>query len=286
MSTGGGLAMLLGALAGGLGALACREGMLAAPWAARWLGRAIEPLRRAGREGYTPSADERRRLAALGAAILLFGGAVVLGPGPAPLLALAGPAVAASVVRRRRARYRRELDRGLGAIATSIADALSGGGSLRAALAASAASLEGPAATEMARVRADLELGVPTAAALDRLRARSRSARVDSFCAALASQRLAGGDLAGLLRSFAAATAERERSVSDARSATAQARFTGLLVAAMPAGTAVFAELLEPGFVGGLLAEPAPAGLLAMAAALQLAGFVAISRLSRVEAHG
>ena len=286
MSTGGGLAMLLGALAGGLGALACREGMLAAPWAARWLGRAIEPLRRAGREGYTPSADERRRLAALGAAILLFGGAVVLGPGPAPLLALAGPAVAASVVRRRRARYRRELDRGLGAIATSIADALSGGGSLRAALAASAASLEGPAATEMARVRADLELGVPTAAALDRLRARSRSARVDSFCAALASQRLAGGDLAGLLRSFAAATAERERSVSDARSATAQARFTGLLVAAMPAGTAVFAELLEPGFVGGMLAEPAPAGLLAMAAALQLAGFVAISRLSRVEAHG
>lgn len=286
MSAGAGLPLILGALAGGLGALACREGLLAAPGAARWLARTVEPLHRAGREGYAPSPDERRRLAGLGAAVLLSGGALVLGPGPAPLLALAGPAVAASVLRRRRARYRRSLDHGLGAIATSVADALSGGGSLRAALAASAGSLEGPAAAEMARVRADLELGVPTGVALDRLRKRSRSPRVDSFCAALASQRLAGGDLAGLLRRFAAAAAERDRTASDARSATAQARFTGLLVAAMPAGTAVFAELLEPGFVGGLLAEPGSAALLALAATLQLAGFVAISRLSHVEVHG
>lgn len=282
----GGLPLVLGALAGGLGALACREALLSAPGAARWLARTVEPLQRAGREGYAPSADESRRLAILGAVVLLSVGAVVVGPGPAPMLALAGPAVAASVVRRRRARYRRSLDRGLSAIATSIADALTGGGSLRSALAAAAVSLEGPAAAEMARVRADLELGVPTAVALDRLRTRSRSPRVDSFCAALASQRLAGGDLAGLLRRFAGAAAERDRTASDARSATAQARFTGLLVAAMPAGTAVFAELLEPGFLGGLLAEPASAALLALAAALQVAGFVAISRLSRVEVPG
>ena len=76
------------------------------------------------------------------------------------------------------------------------------------------------------------------------------SPRVDSFAAALLSQQLAGGDLAALLRRFAAAAAERDRAEADARSATAQARFTGLLVVAMPAGAALFAELLEPGFVG------------------------------------
>ncbi len=63
---------------------------------------------------------------------------------------------------------------------------------------------------------------------------RMRSPRVDAFAAALLSQRLAGGDLAGLLRRFAAGAAERERVAEDARSATAQARFTGLLVVAMP----------------------------------------------------
>jgi tight adherence protein B len=132
-------------------------------------------------------------------------------------------------------------------------------------------------------VRADLEVGRSTADALEGLRRRVASGRVDSFCDALLSQQVGGGDLARLLRRFAAASAERDRAVADARSATAQARFTGALVAAMPAGSAVFAELLEPGFLTGLLAQPAPAILLGLAAALQVAGFLAISRLSRVE---
>ena len=109
-----------------------------------------------------------------------------------------------------------------------------------------------------------------------------RSARVDAFAAALLSQRLAGGDLAGLLRRFAGASAERDRVAEDAKAATSQARFTGLLVVAMPTGGALFAELLQPGFLVRLLTAPASAALLAAAAALQLAGFAAIRRLSRV----
>jgi tight adherence protein B len=134
----------------------------------------------------------------------------------------------------------------------------------------------------MARVRAELALGASTRDALAGLRRRLGSSRVDSFAAALVSQQLSGGDLATLLRRFAAAAADRDRTEADARSATAQARFTGLLVVAMPAGAAVLAELLEPGFVAGLVAEPAAATLLAVAAVLQLAGFAAIRRLSRV----
>jgi tight adherence protein B len=109
-----------------------------------------------------------------------------------------------------------------------------------------------------------------------------RSARVDAFAAVLLSQRLAGGDLADLLRRFAAGAAERDRAADDARSATAQARFTGLLVVAMPSGGALFAELIQPGFLAKVLGAPASAMLVALAVALQLAGFVAIRRLSRV----
>jgi tight adherence protein B len=276
------LGVLLAAAAGGLAAVALREAALATPAAGRWLATAVEPLRRAGREGYAPTDAERRRLAIVGTAAMLAAGLVVVGPGPAPLLAAAGPAAAGWAIARRRAAYRRAVERGVPEMATAVADALASGRSARAALGAAAASLEGPPATEMHRVRAELGLGAPTREALAGLQRRVGSSRIDSFAAALLSQQLAGGDLATLLRRLAAAAADRDRTEADARSATAQARFTGLLVVAMPAGAALLAELLEPGFVGDLLAQPAAATLLAVSAALQLAGFAAIRRLSRI----
>jgi tight adherence protein B len=151
-----------------------------------------------------------------------------------------------------------------------------------AARLAAAAYLDGPPAAELARLGAELDLGAGTAEAVAAWRTRIRSERVDAFAAALLSQRLAGGDLAGLLRRFAAGAAERDRVAEDARSATAQARFTGLLVVAMPTGGALFAELVQPGFLAKLLGSPAAAILLACAVGLQAIGFVAIHRLSRV----
>lgn len=276
-------AVLLAAIAGGLAVVATREALIATPILARWLREGIEPLRRAGREGYEPSPLERRRLAGIGAASLLGGWVFLAGPGAgALLLAVGGPAVASWGVARRQRRYRERVERGLAEIATALADGLAGGRSVRGALTAASASLEGPPAVEVARVRADLELGASTADALAALRVRLRSPRVDSFVSALLSQQLGGGDLAGLLRRHAAAGVERDRVVADARTATAQARFTGLLVVAMPAGMALFAELVEPGFTGRLLSEPASAALLAGAAGLQVLGFAAIRRLSRV----
>jgi tight adherence protein B len=274
--------IVLAAVAGGMLAVAAREALLATPAAARWIAEAVDPLRRAGREGYLPTEAERRRLGVVGTAALLALALLVAGPGPAPVLALAGPAAAAWALTARRARYRRGVERGVSEIATAVADALAGGRSVRGALAAAAASLEGPPGVEMARLRADLDLGSSTSEALAALQRRLRSPRVDSFVAALLSQQLGGGDLAGLLRRYAAAAAERDRVAADARAATSQARFTGLLVVAMPTGAALFAELIEPGFVGNLLADPVATVLLALAAGLQVAGFAAIRRLSRI----
>lgn len=274
--------VLVAAMAGGLLVLAAREAWLASPAAARWLGLALEPLRRAGEEGYAPSVLERRRLAGLATVGAVVGGWLLGGVALALPLAAAGPAAMAWAIGARRRRYRRAVECALPEVATAIADSLSAGRSLRAALPAAVASLDGPPALEMARLAAELDVGAPTAAAVVGWRRRMRSARVDAFAAALLSQRLAGGDLAGLLRRFAAGAAEQERVAEDARSATAQARFTGLLVVAMPSGGALFAELLEPGFLAKLLASPPAAVLLALAAALQVTGFLAIRRLARV----
>jgi len=278
----GALPALAGAAAGGLAVLAAREGLLASPAAARWLRLALEPLRRAGREGYAPSSVERRRLAALGTGAAIVAGWLLAGPALALPLSVAGPAAAGWAIASRRRRYRAAVERSLPAVATAIADSLSAGRSLRASLPAAAGSLDGPAAAELTRLGAELDLGAATTEAVAAWRRRMGSERVDAFAAALLSQQLAGGDLAGLLRRFAAGAAERDRVAEDARSATAQARFTGLLVVAMPSGGALFAELIQPGFLVKLLASPPAAMLLALAAAFQAAGFVAIRRFSRV----
>jgi tight adherence protein B len=281
-ASGGAPTLLLGAGAGALAALAVREAVLGTPAIAIWMREAVEPLARARREGYAPSVAERRKLAALGTAGTLLLGLLIAGPGFGLPLAVAGPGIAAWAVSRGRSRYRRSVERALPEIASAVADSLSAGRSLRASLTAATASLDGPAAVELARLGAELELGAPTSEALAGLRRRLRSPRVDSFAGAVLSQQLAGGDLAGLLRRFAEGAAEQDRAAEDARSATAQARFTGLLVVAMPSGAALFAELVQPGFLGRMLASPPAAAMLAFAGALQLAGFAAIRRLARV----
>jgi Flp pilus assembly protein TadB len=276
------LPVLLGAVAGGLLALGVREAVRASPAAAAWLRAALEPLRRAGSEGYVPSIVERRRLALLAGAGAVLGGWLLGGALLALPFSVASPTLAGWAIAGRRRRYRSAVERSLPVVAIAVADSLSAGRSLRASLCAAGDSLEGPPAAELARLGAELDLGAGTVDAVSAWRRRMRSERVDAFAAALLSQRLAGGDLAGLLRRFAAGAAERDRVAEEARSATAQARFTGLLVVAMPSGGALFAELIEPGFLVRLLGSPVSAVLLAMAGALQLAGFVAIRRFARV----
>jgi tight adherence protein B len=273
--------ILLAALAGGLAAVAVREAILSAPRIAGWISESLNPLSRIRREGYVPSAEEQRRLALLGSCGIAAVLVLLAGFGPLAIAAAAGPWCVGALVARRKEGYRRAVERSVPDIASAIADAISGGHSVRGALAAAASSLEGPSSAELARVAADLELGASTADALRAMRGRLRSERVDSLATALLSQQVAGGDVAALMRRLAMAAAERDRVDDEARAATTQARFTGLLVVALPAGAGLFAELLQPGFISRVLGEPASAAMLVGAAGLQLVGFVVIRRLGR-----
>jgi tight adherence protein B len=271
----------LAALAGGLVAVAIREATLSVPRLAQWVHEAVDPLRRIAREGYVPSAEEQRRLALLGSAAIAVTAVMLSGLGPLAVGAAAGPWFVGAVVARRKERYRRAVERSVPEIASAIADAISGGNSVRGALGAAAGSLDGPSGAELSRVAADLELGSSTADALGGMQGRLRSERVDSLAVALLSQQVAGGDVAALMRRLASAAAERDRVEDEARAATTQARFTGLLVVALPAGAALFAELLQPGFISRILAAPASAAMLVAAAGLQVVGFAVIRRLGR-----
>jgi tight adherence protein B len=277
-------AALLAAAAGACAVLGGWEALVAIERArvAAAVGRVLAPLRRARREGRAPTVPERRRLALLGAGTLLAGGWLLFGPLGGVLLAAAGPPTVFAVARARRRRYLAELARGAPLAARALSDALAGGHAVRAAIAQAARGLPGAAGTELRATGAALALGEPTEVALDRLRRRAASPAWDTIVAAILLTREAGGDLAGLLRGCAQSLEESTRIEAEAKSATAQARFTGLLVMALPAGAAGLAELASPGYLGSLARSPLTAWLVGCAIVCQLIAFAVIHRLARI----
>lgn len=268
------------------GLLAVGELGFALPGRARSLaggaGRLADAVVRLGREGRDPRAPERRRLLLAGAVAALLAGGSLAGPWAGLALAGAGPWVVSRALRARRERYRREVGEGVPAMAVAIADALGGGHSLRGALPEAAASVPGPAGNELRRAAAELAAGARTEAALEALRARAPSPQLDTLVAACLLQRRAGGDLARLLRDCARAFEDQSRVEAEARSATAQARFTGLIVVLLPLGGALLAELASPGWLLGLWSSFLTAWLVSIAVALQVAAAFLIRRLGRV----
>ncbi len=278
--------------AGALGALAA--GMLAggafsaararAPDAVELVAGLFETVALAGREGRDPGTAERRRLLAAGAVVAFCVGTFFAGPLAGLAAGAGGPWVAARVLRARRERYRAAVEAGAASIALGLADALAGGHSLRGAVAAAAPGVGGAAGHELRRIATELEIGSTTDEALEAFRRRARSEPVDTIVAACLLQRRAGGDLARLLRESARSFEDAARLRGEVRAATAQARFTGLLVVLLPLGGALLAELASPGFVRGLLGSFLTAWLLGIAVVLQIVAAVAIKRLGRVRA--
>lgn len=279
-------AALLAGLAGACALLAAWEAIAAAEEerllqaVRRWCAPVLDMLR-AGRE---PTHPERRRLLALGTLALLGAGWLLAGPWAGLALAATAPWAARAGVRARRRRRAEAVAASAPAIARALADALAGGHSVRGALAAAACdgAITGPAGEEMRHVAAALELGDRTEDVLRALAGRAGAGALDTLVAAVLLQRDAGGDLAALLRDLAAALEERGRVIADARTATAQARFSALLVTALPAAGLVLGELADPGFVAALLAERLTAVMVVAALVLQAVAFLCVARIARV----
>ncbi|MEA2223272.1 MAG: tight adherence protein [Solirubrobacteraceae bacterium] len=308
------LAALLAGVAGACAVLAAWEAIAAADeerlvQAARgWLAPALEVVR-SGRE---PTSPERRRLVALGALSLLGAGWLLAGPWAGLALGAAAPWAGSRVLRARLRRRVTAVSAGAPAIARALADALAGGHSVRGALIAAAhgGGVGGPAGEELRAAAAALDLGERTEDVLRGLASGHHGYRgsrgsgdgrgpryrgdgtgpgrarphgpLDTLVAAILLQRDAGGDLAALLRGLATALEERARVIADARSATAQARFTALLVTGLPAAGLALAEVAQPGFVPALASSTPTALMVALALVLQAVAFACVRRIARI----
>ena len=94
-------------------------------------------------------------------------------------------------------------------------------------------------------------------------------------------KRTTGGDLARLLRESARGLEDQARLEGEVRAATAQARFTALIVVLLPFGGALLAELASPGWLAGLAGSFLTVWLVGLALGLQVIAAVLIHRLGR-----
>jgi tight adherence protein B len=248
------------------------------------LARALAPLRLAGRSGREPTGPERRRLAALFAAVALAAGWMVSGPVAGVVPAIAGPWIVKRAVAWRRRRWRSALAEGAAAVARALADALAGGHGIRGGLQeiARVGGVPEPAAGELREAGRRLALGETTDIVLERLADRADSSEWDTLVAAILLQRDAGGDLAGLLRTFASSCEHSRRLEAEAHGMTGQVRVTARLVAGMPFAGLALSEVIAPGTLLALIGDGRSRLLLIGGVVLGAIGLVVVSRMARV----
>ncbi|HMM49486.1 MAG TPA: type II secretion system F family protein, partial [Miltoncostaeaceae bacterium] len=153
----------------------------------------------------------------------------------------------------------------------------------RQALARAARDLPDPLAEELRTTVDELRLGARIEGALENLMARVPARDLRVMVTAILVQRHTGGDLARALAVLADRLDERVRLARELRGATAQARVTAWMVAALPVAAGVMAEVAAPGTLRGALGQP-PGSLLAMvSAAMYALGVLWIRRIGRVE---
>jgi tight adherence protein B len=278
---GVGRLLMPGPAAASVGAPAGRAGG-PRPLASRPAGRRLE--RRLDRAGIAVGPDA---FVALVAAAAVGAGALTLvasrSPLAVPIAMAAVVAAAASLVRSADRRHLARVEAQLPGVAQQLAAALQAGLSLRQALARAARDAPEPCRAELAHAVDELALGSRVEAALEALAARVPAHDLRIMVTAILVQRRTGGNLARALAGLAVRLEERGQLARELRGATAQARMTAWLVAALPLGAGVMAEISAPGTLARVLGEGPGPPLVAVSSALYGAGVLWIRRIGRVE---
>jgi len=165
-------------------------------------------------------------------------------------------------------------DQALGETLTSVASGMRAGLSFDQAFATSAAS-----SRKIVRVEADLVLaairsGETRAHAFAALAARRPSPNMEFLATGLQLNDLAGGNFAQVLDTIAQTIRERTHLEQDLRAATAQARTSSYVLAALPVLLVVIVSIIQPQYFKPVWSSQVGLLILLVAAAFTVVGLI------------
>lgn len=164
-----------------------------------------------------------------------------------------------------------------------IASALRSGHSLPGALAVVVESASEPMKTEMQRVVAEEQLGIPMEQSLLVVAERMASRDVEQLALVSELQREAGGNAAEVVDRVAETVRERFDLKRLIATLTMQGRMSRWIVSALPIGIIVILQLENPHYLHPLLASTGGKVVFGLAAAWAVAGSYAIKKIVEIE---
>lgn len=210
-------------------------------------------------------------------------GVRISGPVLALALLLMAPVAPIRAVRAKAETSRRRYDEQLPMALDALAAGLSAGLSFQQAVRFSAGELPRPMSGVMARIRRRLQLGIPVEKALQALPEARLGEMMVLAVEGIALQRQFGGDLVRMLNETASLLRERVELDREVRAVSSQGRLSGAVVAALVPVSAGLLLATNPTYIDVLFDTLVGQVLLVVALLLQLAGWVVLSRLARIE---
>lgn len=163
-----------------------------------------------------------------------------------------------------------------------LSDALQAGFSLPQAMSFIVPNLLEPSAGEMARLSAQIELGLPVDDALIELYRRRPGEDVRLLVEGLTLQRQVGGDMPAMMRQMAAFVRQRVELEREVRTLTAQGRLSAMVIALLvPVSLGVLS--MFPGYTAVLFQTTVGNLVLITAGMLELVGAALVVRLIRID---
>lgn len=180
-------------------------------------------------------------------------------------------------------RRRRKFLAAFGPAVDMIVRGAKSGLSLMDCLAIVAADAEEPVRREFDLILVQLRAGVPLKAAMEKLSGVMPAPEVRFFVLIMSIQSQTGGNLTTALGNLAGVLRDRQKLAIKVRIASAEARVSALIIAALPFGVIAATAMFAPDYIAPLYRDEAGRRLAAICAAWLGLGIVVLRRMARIE---
>ncbi|MCF0109851.1 MAG: type II secretion system F family protein [Erysipelotrichaceae bacterium] len=167
----------------------------------------------------------------------------------------------------------------LGEALTIMSNCLRTGYSFQQSLASIANEMSPPISTEFERVVKEVEYGTDMKEALNNLVLRTQNKDLELLVSAVLTSMQVGANLSEILDTIADTVRERIRLREEVQVLSAQGRFSGLIIGALPAVVLVFLMIINPGYFEGFYNNQIGKILIIGSVIMEAIGFFIISRI-------
>ena len=194
-------------------------------------------------------------------------------------LSLVGFVIPVIMVNRAKKKKQELFNKQLGEALTIMSNCLRTGYSFQQSLASIANEMSPPISTEFERVIKEIEYGTDMKEALNNLVLRTQNKDLELLVSAVLTSMQVGAKLSEILYTIADTVRERIRLREEVQVLSAQGRFSGLIIGALPAVVLVFLMIVNPGYFEGFFDNQIGKLLIAASVIMEALGFFVINRI-------